>query len=266
VSAALTPAQLSGAICSLTDSGFRADSEWWLVQMLATAHCRVQEFGAAPAAALMFAAAELCGRSSSSLPSAKWVRDFSARFWGPLAAAAGGGGGGGAAAVPPSEGAPAPLLAAAAAAPPRVTLSGEQLWQGLWGSVVAGYVPSEPQWAAWEDAAGRLQWQLSLAGTQRAILAYKAAGRIMPRALSQRLQDVQQEEAAARRAEVEAAAAARTAAAAQLRRQQQKMQAAAAAVAVHQQRITDAAAAGAGAGAGGGGDGSGAAAAAAGAQ
>jgi hypothetical protein len=231
VSTALTAGQISGAVACLAANAF-VPSAWWLVQMLATVHARVTEFDGAAAAELLYAAAQLCGSSGSRLPSTKWVQDFSARFWDALAAAAGQQHQGAAAAAPAAGAGRRPAAAAAGAR----GLSGQQLAQGLWGSLAVGFQPSDAQWADWEGAAGGLQWALPLEGAQQAVLAYKQAGRIMPRQLGQRLQAEQQAAQAARRAEVEAATAARTAAAAQLRAQQQRMRAAAATVAAHQQQ------------------------------
>ncbi|KAF8064679.1 pitC [Scenedesmus sp. PABB004] len=196
VSTSLTAEQLGGALRCLAAARF-APASWWLVQMLAVAHARVPEFGGAPAAAMLWAAARLSQRSA--LPSAKWAADFADRLW------AGLGG-----------------------------LGGAALGEGLWGAVAVGYAPSEEQWAAWEAAAARAGWALPLGPARDAVQAFRRAGRPVPAPLLDAL-SAQVEEARAERAAAVAAAddARREAAAALAAQQARAATTAAAAIAAH---------------------------------
>lgn len=251
-------------MCSLASQCLKP-KDWWLVNMLAAVHARVAELDAPAAAELLYAAAELCCRSGTRLPSKKWVQDMSACFWAglvhqglPLGGETVGGDTAAVSSASASAGAvetaagPAAAVALSAAGsasyPARVTgaraaaaaprpLTAEQLAQGLWGAVQVGMRPDEQQWAAWEAAAAGMHWALPLDAAAQAVKAYKAAGRIMPRQLSKQLRAEKDAAEAARHAEVEAAAAARMAAARQLRAQQERMRTAAAAVAAHQSAV-----------------------------
>lgn len=194
----LTAEQMSKALKCLAQQRNFKPTEWWLVKVLAVTHSRVTEFSAPAAASTLWAAAKLT--QTSAFPSEKWVADFSGQFWDHVGD----------------------------------VQDVRQLGQGLWGSVVVGFRPSEDQWKGWEAAAARYQWKLPLAAARDAVQGYREVHRPVPSELLDQLQREWEVHKARQAAEVAAAEAARREAAAQLALQQQRMMAAQAAIAQHQ--------------------------------